>query len=957
MDKRIIVLAAAAFLVLAASVCTAQITVAADGTARSAIVLHEHASLSEKLAAEELVRYIHRISGAELQVSESAPRDRNISNIYIGTLQNSPGRVPPAALRKLEREGSERSFYLISSGRDLYITGKKPIGALYGAYALLEEYMGVRWFFPGELGEHVPENSGIVLGRIDDFQTPSLNMTVSFVAASYEFEDTMTWKARNRMTVYGSQGFRIFADRNEARGRDFLKARAAVNRRGGHSIFNLAVPGSKYFESNPEYFALLNGKRTYTETGREQRCVSNPEVLKLVEEMVLEHTSGENSEYLFGAEDRMGTWCQCEDCRKMGTVDGEFKVTNLVHRFFSEIAVRVTEKNPDARLSMHIYNDYRIPPEADDIVYGENMVGLYCSHQRCYVHAFNDPECAANRRQYGEFLRWMEILDGRVMLRDYMNVAKGEYAPFEYVLAEDLKHLQEIGAYGWTDEIPPVNAVIIPRILERYANSHHEWLSRWQTYYLAAKLGWNTDLDAGDFMEETYDIYYGSASSAMKEYHALRRRLWEAAPGHAFYGGPRRIGYCLNVPGAEEELEGYLRDAEELASGDRVVLERIAMDRFHLERFWKTSAAEIAKLFSAESMIIPQRAHSPITIDGELSEAAWLSARPVDNFISLTSGDAPVEKTTVRVLYDDDNLYFGIVAMAENTWGDPFDLKADAETHGRVWSDDSVEIQIAPPGDEIFYHVMSNTEGVIYDSRAEGSHFDTSYDSKVEVAVKKLADRQIYEFRVPLEPMGIGIIPGQTWGMHFVRNCRSLQPPVTGETSTVDGTRPHVISNFRRAVFGENAVRNGNFSDLVPAKEGNIGVTGEYFINGWGVNSAECEVIRGPANSLRLKNGTIYSFMRIPPELASRPLMIKGEISAQGDGEMWVRMSTSVIPPGSGKRFSHDRREDLERWGLEEKPGPYQFEYVIDPYEQGYIYVYVSGEAVINNVSAVLTER
>ena len=52
-----------------------------------------------------------------------------------------------------------------------------------------------------------------------------------------------------------------------------------------------------------------------------------------------------------------------------------------------------------------------------------------------------------------------------------------------------------------------------------------------------------------------------------------------------------------------------------------------------------------------------------ITLDGRLDEPAWKLASPVGDFIQRvpTNGMPSGERTEVRVLYDDDNLYFGVM--------------------------------------------------------------------------------------------------------------------------------------------------------------------------------------------------------------------------------------------------------------------------------------------------------
>ncbi len=77
-----------------------------------------------------------------------------------------------------------------------------------------------------------------------------------------------------------------------------------------------------------------------------------------------------------------------------------------------------------------------------------------------------------------------------------------------------------------------------------------------------------------------------------------------------------------------------------------------------------------------------------------------------------------------------------------------------------------------------------NTEGQLYDAAMVGADIDRTYDSQAEVKVRKLDDRFVYELRLPLAPMAGDVSPGKVWGIYALR-----------------------------AVFGENVVENGNFSD------------------------------------------------------------------------------------------------------------------------------------------------
>ena len=54
---------------------------------------------------------------------------------------------------------------------------------------------------------------------------------------------------------------------------------------------------------------------------------------------------------------------------------------------------------------------------------------------------------------------------------------------------------------------------------------------------------------------------------------------------------------------------------------------------------------------------------TPVRLDGVLDDAAWAQALPIKGMLQVepVHGAAPSEDTEVRVVYDANNLYFGII--------------------------------------------------------------------------------------------------------------------------------------------------------------------------------------------------------------------------------------------------------------------------------------------------------
>src|SRR6266545_3851846 len=101
------------------------------------------------------------------------------------------------------------------------------------------------------------------------------------------------------------------------------------------------------------------------------------------------------------------------------------------------------------------------------------------------------------------------------------------------------------------------------------------------------------------------------------------------------------------------------------------------------------------------------RARSPITIDGRLDEIAWLAAPVSEPFVDIVTGEAAWFDTRVRILWDDDYLYFGLTA--EET-----DVRATlTERDSKIWFDNDLEIFIA--GQDAYYEFEINALNTIYE--------------------------------------------------------------------------------------------------------------------------------------------------------------------------------------------------------------------------------------------------
>ncbi|MBO5793014.1 MAG: DUF4838 domain-containing protein [Lentisphaeria bacterium] len=125
-----------------------------------------------------------------------------------------------------------------------------------------------------------------------------------------------------------------------------------------------AIPQDKYFKTNPEYFALINGKRFYHARTpiyepRPQYCLSNKNVQELIYKNALERADLGYKVVEFGQTDGFIP-CQCEPCKKMyNTSDWGEKIWRL----HAEMAARLEKDRPGVTPAIACYGITHMIPK------------------------------------------------------------------------------------------------------------------------------------------------------------------------------------------------------------------------------------------------------------------------------------------------------------------------------------------------------------------------------------------------------------------------------------------------------------------------------------------------------------------------------------------------------------------------------------------------------------------
>jgi hypothetical protein len=163
------------------------------------------------------------------------------------------------------------------------------------------------------------------------------------------------------------------------------------------------------------------------------------------------------------------------------------------------------------------------------------------------------------------------------------------------------------------------------------------------------------------------------------------------------------------------------------------------------------------------------RTNRPPLIDGRLDDAAWQLAAPTDAFTQQFpfDGSKPSERTQLRVLYDDDAIYFGFDCDQVNTPIIEKLTRRDRDSESEwVW----IQIDSRNEGKNAYMFAL-NISGTLADGQIiDQTTYSWEWDENWEGKAQHRAGGWSAEIRIPIRVLRFdGSLPMQSWGFQAVR--------------------------------------------------------------------------------------------------------------------------------------------------------------------------------------------
>jgi hypothetical protein len=171
--------------------------------------------------------------------------------------------------------------------------------------------------------------------------------------------------------------------------------------------------------------------------------------------------------------------------------------------------------------------------------------------------------------------------------------------------------------------------------------------------------------------------------------------------------------------------------------------------------------------------LVAVRVDKPPVLDGKLDEPAWQRAPTTDTFTqrSPTSGDPASERTVVRILYDDDNVYVGIDCQQS------VEVVARLTRRDRWIESDSVAVVLDTRSDgKSGFEFAINAAGVLSDTlHFNDTDTNEDWDENWEGKTSIHPGGWSAELRIPLRALRFPATAVQSWGLQVRRYISARQ--------------------------------------------------------------------------------------------------------------------------------------------------------------------------------------
>lgn len=759
-----------------------------NGRPRAEIVIAEKPARTVRLAADDLRKYIEKISGARLPIVNEPSgeavklfvgRSRHTEKLgitseglkcgayrlvsgedwlaFIGDDADFAPKVPLPKGRSavadgtLQREweqftgekwgvpdaGAYKHLMKLPAGLgkpDGATTDKNETSELWGfdergSYNAVCGWLGrlgVRWYLPGELGEVVPELKTIALAKIDETVKPDFDVRRFNFRFGVVSPETARWCMR--LGMRDPYGLQVAHGMATMTGRDEI------------------------FAARPDWFALYGGKRHYQPGySKNQLCYSNDELFQ----HTVRYVRAQFDRYDFDAvsvmpPDGYTAACQCPKCDGKAELGrgSRGSLSNHIWDFVNRVAKEVAKTHPDKLVVNAAYGPYHDPPTNIEklepnvlvVIVGGRIPRLSLPEQRAEIRAVREA--------------WLAKTDHPIVnFENYPFTGRGWYLPAFTARSNgaslDETKSKSIGEDIWLSAARDFD-------VEEIGFNH------FQVYFTAANYWGGKRPDSAALLDEYCRLFYGTAAAEMKSFFVFCEDHWQE----------------METDKAKtDEVLALFTAAKGKVEASTKYGRRIKLIDDFLNGLRRKSALLAQKRGVVPKLRMVGDAHD-IVVDGKLDDEYWhkCSVAATGSLRELQTGRAPTYGTTVKAGWAGSSVYFAI--RCDEKPGEKLNVAATKREDPAVWYGDVVELLIATDMHS-YYQLAVNSAGALvdYDRGADKASW-SNWDSQAELKTHVADDHWTVEIRIPVtsdenDPLNqlIGKKPTQSLPWH-INICR-----------------------------------------------------------------------------------------------------------------------------------------------------------------------------------------
>ncbi len=418
---------------------------------------------------------------------------------------------------KLDNNLDSDGFSIAVDDNNIYLIGLNERSVLFAVYTYLEKYIGFSW---PHVGEDVYSNKSIVYPSTakedfkPDFFDRGFNLETGFT--DDDMLSFVDWIAKNRMNTVAIP-FHCWDKFKDIVSQQIIK-RGIKLVLSGHSYFKF-LPKEKYYADNPQWYALIDGKRK--ETG--QLCFANKQAIDTLYKNVLDYLNQQPTV------SRLSIWpadnkqlCECEQCSQFSFLENYCRFTSNLKSFLADkgYVIEVDHLAYNAALSETMLH---APDNADA---HENIDTQLAFWGRNYKFPLAESPILTDQKSKDTIVNWSKLRQAKsqslYILEYYTDywMLSPLFPPLTNVIAKDMSFYKSIGVQG-------MYSLCVGCSFGFFKGKGYPW--QWRqglNMYVFAKACWDSNLDVDAVSDAYFTDYYGEyAQEATKIFKILEQNL------------------------------------------------------------------------------------------------------------------------------------------------------------------------------------------------------------------------------------------------------------------------------------------------------------------------------------------------------------------------------------------------------------------------------------------------